>query len=91
MHELFAKYLDNLASPAEVKELLALFMVPEHEEELRRLIKQCLEHVDPDDDINECRSVTQKKIANIKKQIRTSNGKVVSLYSWSIMIHAAIV
>src|SRR5687767_8962389 len=79
MHELFAKYLDNLASPEEVKQLLALFNFPENEQELRLLIKQCLESVDYDDDMGLCKSVTEKKLASIKKQIKAGNGKVVSL------------
>jgi hypothetical protein len=79
MHELFAKYLDNLASPAEVRQLLALFNFPENEAELRKLILQCLEHIDYDDDMNLCKSVTEKKLPSIKKQIKASNGKVVSL------------
>lgn len=79
MHELFAKYLDNQASPAEVRQLLALFNFPENESELRKLIQQCLEYIDYDDDMSFCKSITEKKLASIKKQIKTNNGKIVSL------------
>ena|SRR5688572_14314087 len=79
MHELFAKYLYNLASPAEVKQLLALFNFPENEAALRQLIIQCLENIDTDDDMSFCKSVTEKKFASIKKQIKAHNGKVVSI------------
>ena len=89
MHELFAKYIDNLASPAEVKQLLALFNFPENEEELRKLILQCLEQIDYDDDMTLCKSVTEKKLESIKKQIKASNGKVVSLLK-SFWFRAAI-
>ena len=79
MHKLFAKYIDNLASPAEVKQLLALFEFPENEKELRKLILQCLEQIDYDDDMSLCKSVTEKKLESIKKKIKASNGKVVSI------------
>ena len=79
MHELFAKYIDNLASPAEVKQLLALFNFPENEEELRKLILQCLEQIDYDDDMSLCKSVAEKKLESIKTQIKARNGKMVSI------------
>ena len=79
MHELFAKYIDNLASPAEVKQLLTLFKFPENEEELRKLILQCLEQIDYDDDMSLCKSVTEKKLESIKTQIKARNGKMVSI------------
>ena len=81
MHELFAKYLDNLASPQEIKQLLALFNIPENEAELRQLIKEYLEDIDYDDDMSLCKSVTKKKLASLKKRIKAYNGKVVSLVS----------
>ena len=79
MHELFAKYLDNMASPLEVKQLLAMFNFPENEAELRRLILECLEYIDYDDDMTLCKSITEKKLDSIIKKIKTGNGKVVSL------------
>ena len=81
MHELFTKYLYNLASPVEVKQLLALFNFPENEEELRLLIKHWLDHIDNDDDISHCKLITEKKLPSIKKQIKAGNGKVFSLLS----------
>jgi hypothetical protein len=79
MHELFAKYLDNMASPMEVKQLLALFNFPENEAELRKLILDCLEYIDYDDDMTQCKSITEKKLGSIIGKIKAGNGKVVSL------------
>ena len=89
MQELFTKYLDNLASPTEVRQLLALFNFPGNEAELRKLILQCLEYIDYDDDMTLCRSVTEKKLASIINQIKASNGKVVSLLK-SFWFHSAL-
>ena len=50
MHELFVKYLENLASPEEVREWLTFFRHPENEPRLKKLIQSFLESPDADED-----------------------------------------
>src|SRR5687768_13298346 len=78
MHDLFVKYLNNLCSPDEVKQLLAHFNVPENEEILRKLITESLEK-DNEEEVYEWSPSLEKSFTKIKNQINSEEGKVVPI------------
>jgi hypothetical protein len=83
--ELFKKYFENICTPAEAKELLALFNVADNERVLRKLIKGSLED-DVDDEESKRKPATDEMFQGIKEQLKPENGKVAPFLrrSWTV-------
>jgi transmembrane sensor len=92
MQELFAKYLLNQCSAAEVKELLAHFNIPEDEKLLRQLILESFETADAETEVATSHAALDETYASIQKHLDANKGKRVSLiHTSAFRIAAALV
>jgi transmembrane sensor len=92
MQELFAKYLLNQCSAAEVKELLAHFNIPEDEKLLRQLILESFETADAETEVVTSHAALDETYASIQKHLDANKGKRVSLiHTSAFRIAAALV
>jgi hypothetical protein len=78
--ELFKKYFKNLCTPAEAKELLALFNDADNERVLRKLIRDCLED-DVDDEESKRKPATDEMFAAINNQLNSEKRKSGSFFN----------